>query len=327
MIDELIIEVTAGNGGDGVVNFRREKFIPKGGPDGGDGGRGGDIFLKAIRDITVLQNYKRNPVFKAEDGENGMRAKKYGKSGKSKIIDVPLGSVVTNMSTKEKYDLTEEGMVVLVAAGGNGGLGNVHFKSSVNTTPKEATKGTIGQYYKLHIELKIIADLGLIGFPNAGKTTLLNTLTRAKGKIGSYKFTTLTASLGVYHQYVIADIPGLIEGAAQGKGLGHSFLRHISRARMLIHLIAMDEHSEDPLSAYKAIRKELDDYSAELTKKPEVIFLTKSDTVNKNTIESIKKKIAATQKTIFVVNKDDSDSLKFAIDGTINELKDVFNKS
>lgn len=324
MIDEIKINVKGGNGGDGVVHFRHEKFRPKGGPDGGDGGKGGDVYLKVVRDVTVLQNYKRKRKFEAKNGKDGKKANKTGKDGESITLDVPIGSFVTNLDTKETYDLTEEGQIVMVCAGGAGGLGNVHFKSSHNTTPKISTKGVVGQEYNLHIELKMIADIGFIGFPNAGKTTLLNALTEAKGKVGSYKFTTLSPGLGVYHQYVLADIPGLIEDASKGKGLGHKFLRHVSRAKMLVHLIALDEYWKDPNNAYKTIRKELKDYSNNLTEKPEIIFLTKSDLVSDEEIKNALTKLSPRQKKIFVINKDDGASLKKAMDGTIKALKEHF---
>ena len=324
MTDEITINVKAGAGGDGAINFRREKFVPKGGPDGGDGGKGGDIFLRTVQDITVLSKYKHKPKFAAENGANGARAKMHGKSGKAVIIDVPVGSFVTNTYTRETYDLTELGDIVLVAAGGKGGLGNVHFKNSQNTTPKINTSGTQGQQYDLHIELKIICDIGIIGYPNAGKTTFLNTVTKAKGKVGNYEFTTLNPNLGVYHNYVLADIPGLIEGAATGKGLGHSFLKHIGRARMLIHMIDMDRHGDNILGAYKSIRKEMEEYSKELMKKPEIIFLTKKDLVEDAVAKESMEELASTQKKLYIISVYNQESIKIAMDEVIKELKKYF---
>ena len=261
-----------------MVHWHREKFVAKGGPDGGNGGRGGDAYLLAIRDIRALERYHEGDCLAAENGASGGGGLKSGKKGEDRVVQVPIGSIVTNLQTQEHFELLQEGDRVLVAAGGRGGLGNAHFKSSVNTTPKIATPGESPQSYQFRIELNIIADVGIIGLPNAGKSTLLNTLTNAQARVAPYPFTTLEPNLGVFHGYVLADIPGLIARASEGKGLGHTFLRHISRTRVLVHLVAADE--PDVAEAYRTVREELVGYSSELGEKRELIVLSKIDTVS-----------------------------------------------
>ena len=275
-VDERTIELSGGMGGDGIVHWHREKYLPKGGPDGGNGGAGGDVYLKAVRDIRVLGRYRQHEALSAEHGVQGKGALQTGKRGADLVVEVPIGSVVRNTFTDELFEMVQEGEMKLVATGGRGGLGNAHFKSSRNTTPSEATKGEAPQSYVFHIELNLIADIGIIGLPNAGKTTLLNTLTNADAKTASYPFTTLEPNLGVFHGRVCADIPGLIAHAAEGKGLGHTFLRHISRTGILLHLVAAD--SEDVASDYATIRNELGKYDPSLLQKKELVVLSKIDT-------------------------------------------------
>ncbi len=290
LVDEITLQITAGKGGDGVVAWYRNRRNQKGGPAGGDGGKGGDVFLRGVRQIDVLSKYMGNNTLKAQDGQNGGKRSLEGKNGSDLFIDVPVGSVVTNLSSGEVYEITRENEQVKILSGGKGGFGNEHFKSSRNITPMEHTDGKPGQSAYFRIELQLIADAGLIGFPNAGKSTLLNALTNSKSKIGNYAFTTLEPNLGVFESYTLADIPGLIQGAAAGKGLGHSFLKHIQRTKVLIHCISVE--LEDVLQAYQAIRKELQEYDNRLLKKKEIIVITKVDMVPyivlNNVLESIR---------------------------------------
>ena len=298
-IDELNIYAEAGRGGDGVVRWREEKFIPKGGPAGGDGGRGGDFFITAVRDIGILSQYKAKKKFLAERGENGSNKSLHGKNGEDFILELPVGSIITNLDTEEKWSLLKEGEKFLLLKGGYGGFGNEHFKSSTNTTPMESRPGQEGERGNFHIELELFADIGFVGLPNAGKSSLLNALTNAQAKVGSYQFTTLDPNLGDFYGYTIADIPGLIEGANMGKGLGVKFLRHIKRTKMLAHLVSFE--NENMMKSYKEIRKELEKYDKNLSlkedglaSKEEIIILTKTDVVDDPKV--IKKKIAEFRK-------------------------------
>ncbi|MCW9054560.1 MAG: GTPase ObgE [Candidatus Pacebacteria bacterium] len=276
-IDEITLFATAGTGGDGVVRWIQARGMPRGGPGGGDGGRGGDVYARAIRDIAKLAQYRSDPKFRAEDGEPGQNHRKHGKDGESIYIELPIGSRVTNKTTEESFELLHEGEEVLVLRGGPGGFGNEHFKSSRNVKPTKATKGKEGEEAELYVELSLIADAGLIGLPNAGKSSLLNELTSAKAKVGSYQFTTLDPNLGDFYGFILADIPGLIEGASEGKGLGHKFLKHITRTKLLLHCVSLE--SSDPLADYRTIRKELTAYNEALGELPEIVVLTKTDLV------------------------------------------------
>lgn len=307
-IDEVVIRAKAGDGGNGVVRWRHEKFVDKGGPAGGNGGRGGDVYFRAISDLSCLERYRAEKKFKAGNGESGQSFSKHGKSGEDIEIIVPVGSVIQNLSTEEVFELTKVGDKVKALSGGMGGLGNEHFKSSTNTTPKQATDGREGEEAKFKIELRLIADIGLIGIPSAGKSSLLNSLTNAKAKVGAYAFTTLEPNLGMMHDVIMADIPGLIEGASQGKGLGHKFLRHISRTKILAHCITCE--SEDLLSDYKVIRKELKAFDSGLMEKDEVIIVTKSDLIDEKTLKSKIKELKSTKKKIVSVSVLDDESIK-----------------
>ncbi len=283
-IDEVKIHVSAGNGGNGAVSFRREKFIPRGGPDGGDGGRGGNIILKCTRDLNTLIDYRYQQHFKAKNGVAGMGRRKNGAGGDDIVLKVPLGTQIFDDNQRLIIDLAYHDQEFMIAKGGRGGLGNDNFKSSTNQAPEYAQKGEAGQEMWLVLKLKLLSDVGLLGLPNAGKSTFLSATTRAKPKIADYPFTTLKPQLGVVYidqkEFVMADIPGLIKGASDGKGLGDRFLKHIERCSLLLHLI--DINSDDIVESYKTIRNELKNYSLELSKKPEIIALNKCDLIEKD---------------------------------------------
>lgn len=318
-LDEITIDVKAGNGGDGVVRWRREKFIAKGGPNGGDGGKGGDVYIRAVRSLRVLDQYKSKKEYVAEHGEPGGNKSFKGADGKRMHIDFPIGSIVTNTETNESVELLREGQEVKVLKGGMGGRGNEYFKSSTNQAPTKATTGKPGEAATYHIEVRLIADIGLIGFPNAGKSSLLNALTNAQAKIGDYAFTTLDPNLGDLFGYIIADIPGVIEGASEGKGLGFKFLKHISKTKVLAHLISFEQ--ANMMKAYETIRTELEKYSAELIEKEEVIVLSKADLVSEDVVEATKKKFEKLGKKVFVVTLFDDASIKTFSDNVIEFLK------
>ncbi|MEK7586112.1 MAG: GTPase ObgE [Patescibacteria group bacterium] len=291
-IDEIKFHAQAGHGGDGVVRWRREKFIDKGGPNGGDGGRGGSIFAVAVSDIHLLSKYKHKKEFAGFNGEAGMGGSKHGKHRKDLIIELPVGSIITSVESGASISLDEVGQKELLLKGGLGGWGNEQFKTSINTTPTKATKGKLGEQGHFKIELELFADIGLIGLPNAGKSSLLNAVTNAQAKVGNYEFTTLDPNLGDFYGKIIADIPGLIEGASQGKGLGTKFLKHIKRTKMLAHLVSLE--NEKPMTVYKQIRKELGTYDKLLLEKDEVIVLTKTDMISDaKKIEKVKKEFSA----------------------------------
>lgn len=254
-----------------------------GGPAGGNGGRGGDVYLRGVRRVELLAKYTSNPGFSAGDGGSGGKNSLEGKSGDDVYVDIPIGSLVTNVDSGEVYEVLQEGQEERVLRGGAGGYGNEHFKSSRNVSPYECTKGRRGVCARFRVELRLIADAGLIGFPNAGKSTLLNSLTNSKAKVGDYAFTTLDPNLGALGPYILADIPGLIAGAAEGKGLGDRFLRHIMRTRVLVHCISVER--DDILTAYETIRSELAAYNPQLLDKQEILLLTKADTVNQSTLD------------------------------------------
>jgi GTP-binding protein len=290
-VDEAVITVTAGNGGNGCISFRREKFIPLGGPDGGDGGDGGSVWVEADENLNTLVDFRHERFFKAQRGQNGMGRQMFGKAGDDITIKVPIGTEVVNVATEEIIgDLTSHGARLLVAHGGEGGKGNVHFKSSVNRAPRKASNGTPGEEREIRLEMKLLADVGLLGFPNAGKSTFIRAVSAATPKVADYPFTTLHPNLGVVsveigRSFVIADIPGLIEGAADGAGLGSLFLRHVQRTRVLLHLvdIAPFDESIDPAEQVRIIENELRQHDPEMLNKPRWLILNKGDLLDDDT--------------------------------------------
>ena len=285
--DEALIEVIAGDGGDGAVSFRREKYVPRGGPDGGDGGRGGSVILKADRNLNTLIDYRYARVHRAGNGEKGRGADQYGRGAKDIILRVPVGTVIIDADSGDLIaDLAIDAQSALVARGGRGGLGNLHFKSSTNRAPRQSTPGERGEHWRLRLELKVLADVGLLGMPNAGKSTLIRAISAARPKVADYPFTTLAPNLGVVRidqnrSFVVADIPGLIEGAAEGAGLGHRFLRHLQRTRLLLHVVdvAPQDGESDPVADARAVVKELKRYDASLADKPRWLVLNKIDLI------------------------------------------------
>lgn len=309
LIDHITLSVKAGKGGDGVVRWRREKGIPYGGPAGGDGGKGGDVYFRVVRDIQALSTYKHKTEWGAEEGESGQKRSMHGGNGKDLYLNVPIGAVIYNREYDTTYECMEEGKDILVLRGGKGGLGNEQFKSSTNRTPEEFTKGEPGEFATFDIELRLIADVGIIGLPNAGKSSLVNALTNASAKVGDYPFTTLEPNLGAYYGYVLADIPGLIEGASEGKGLGHKFLRHITRTRELVHLVSAE--NEDVADAYKVIRDELGKFDQELLRRDEIVVLSKVDTVtDEERMKKAKELASASKKDVLELSLFDDAKVK-----------------
>ncbi|ADW17256.1 GTP-binding protein Obg/CgtA [Desulfobulbus propionicus DSM 2032] len=315
-VDEAKFFVKAGDGGNGCVSFRREKYVPKGGPNGGDGGKGGDVFLVADRNLRSLIDFRYRSHFKAESGLGGQGSDKHGRGGKDSIIRVPVGSVIKDAETGTVLaDLIEPGQVFLAAEGGRGGLGNARFATSTNRAPRKATPGQPGEERWLVIELKLLADVGLIGLPNAGKSTLLSKLSAANPKIAAYPFTTLEPQLGVLHlKYsepcIIADIPGLIEGAHQGVGLGHQFLRHIERTSILLHLIDASTEAEQPLQDYQVLARELAAYKQELLDRTHLIVLNKIDLIDGERLAEVKELFAAVHLPVQVISAETGEGLE-----------------
>ncbi len=316
-LDQIKIYVKAGNGGDGSPSFRREKFIEFGGPDGGDGGKGGSVVLKSERNLNTLIDYRFQQHHKAKRGENGMGQNRTGKSGDNLILKVPIGTQVFEEDNKTLiFDFIKPGEEFVAAAGGKGGLGNTRFKSSTNRAPRKFTKGTIGEEFIIWLQLKTIADIGIIGLPNAGKSSLLASITNANPKIANYQFTTLNPNLGVASyddkEITIADIPGLIEGAHEGTGLGIKFLKHIERCKSLLHLI--DITNADLEKSYNEVKNEIKNYSTDLLKKKELIVLNKIDLVDEkymnNVIKKFSKKIKGDILTLSTFNKESVSKIK-----------------
>ncbi len=328
-IDEAKFFVKAGDGGNGCVSFRREKYVPKGGPNGGDGGRGGSVILRARQSLQSLIDFRFRSHFKGERGEHGKGKDMHGRGGKNSYVDVPVGSVIKNAETDEVIvDLTIDGETYTIANGGDGGMGNPHFASGTNRTPRIATKGQTGEEYWLKIELKLIADVGLVGLPNAGKSTLLSKLSAANPKIASYPFTTLEPQLGVlqfkyYDPCIIADIPGLVEGAHDGIGLGHKFLRHIERTSILLHVVDIaDENAEEN---FHIIENELKSYREELAERTKVLVLNKCDLVTDSELEDIEERFEQLAQHVLIISGQSGDGieqLKETVAVILNDGKD-----
>ncbi|MBX4209310.1 GTPase ObgE [Candidatus Parcubacteria bacterium] len=320
-VDEVTFHVKAGKGGDGVERWLHEKGKEFMGPAGGNGGKGGDVYVEAVRDIGILNNYRNIKLFEAENGKNGDKKGMEGRAGEDLILKLPVGSVVYNMDTEQSFELLKEGERVLVLKGGRYGLGNEHFKGSTNQTPMQTTDGRIGEEADFKIVLKLIVDAGFVGFPNAGKSSLLNALTNAKSKVAAYQFTTLEPSLGDMFGFILADIPGLIEGASEGRGLGDKFLRHISRTKMILHCISLE--NEDIAAAYKTIRKELENYSEDLAAKREIVILTKTDLVDEKTLKAKIKEAKKLNPDVLSVSILDDEQTKALKDGLVKILRAI----
>jgi GTP-binding protein len=320
-IDEIDFHVKAGKGGDGVERWLHEKSKEFMGPAGGNGGKGGDVYFEAVRDIGILVNYRNIKLIEAESGGNGDKKSMNGKDGDDLFIKVPVGSVVYNRDTEQSFELLREGEQVLVLKGGRYGLGNEHFKASTNQRPIQTTGGRPGEEADFHIELRLVVDAGFVGFPNAGKSSLLNALTNAKSKVAAYQFTTLEPALGDMYGFILADIPGLIEGASEGKGLGDKFLRHIARTKMILHCISLE--NEDIAAAYKAIRKELESYSTELAAKREILILTKTDLIDEKTLEKRVKEAKKLNPNVLYVSVINDAQVKALKDGLVKTLREL----
>lgn len=320
-VDEARIYAESGKGGDGVVRWLRTKETARGGPAGGDGGKGGDVILVGVRDIAALAHYRYEKKFHAENGEAGKSELKHGKNGEDAILNVPVGTFARIVGTGDEYEITKEGEQVVLFRGGKGGLGNARFKSSTHQNPFEKTYGKDGKGGNIELTLKIIADVGLIGLPNAGKSSLLNALTRAKSKVGSYPFTTLEPNLADFYGYILADVPGLIEGASGGKGLGIKFLKHIERTGILLHLVSADQ--DNLLEAYEEVHKEVELFRHGLVEKREIIVLSKTDLISpeecKTKVQSLAKE---TGREVLHVSVKDPKSLKAFAD----KLAQILNK-
>ncbi|OGK44806.1 hypothetical protein A2957_01025 [Candidatus Roizmanbacteria bacterium RIFCSPLOWO2_01_FULL_38_11] len=300
IIDEVSIHIEGGKGGNGAISFRREKYLPRGGPDGGNGGKGGDVYLTAVSDLSALRQFNHKPMIKAQDGVHGLPKKKTGKNGKDINLNIPIGTIVTETLTGKQWDFSQPGQTLRICSGGKGGRGNFEFRSNKIKAPRFAEDGHDGQKKLIHFNLQFIADVGFIGLPSAGKSSLLNMLTKADVKVGDYPFTTTHANLGELNGLIIADIPGLIEGAHEGKGLGIKFLKHIHKTKTLLHCI--DISNEQILHDYEVIRSELKEYSPTLTNKDEVILLTKTDLVDEKKQQEVKKVFSSLKKTVLLVS-------------------------
>ena len=316
LIDDVNIEIKAGDGGRGAVAF--QKNLGERGPTGTAGGRGGSVYFEGVSDLSRLNQFRFKKKIEAERGMDGRSQFRDGHNGKDLILQVPVGTVIHNLTAKNRDEITRVGERILMARGGKGGRGNFHFRSSTNTTPKQFEEGKRGEIFILRLELKMIADVGFVGLPNVGKSSLLNELTNAKTKVANYEFTTLEPNLGVYYELILADIPGLIEGASIGKGLGIKFLRHIERTRMLFHFVAAD--SPHPFEDYKTVRKELENFSPPLLEKQEYIYLSKSDTVDEKRIKAIMSEFKKKKLSITPISILDDESVK-KVKELLNEIK------
>lgn len=307
LIDDVIVTFSGGKGGDGAISFRQNEGNPRGGPDGGNGGDGGNVYLLGVDDVSALQKFQFKKTEKAEDGIPGKKKNLFGRNGNDLIVTIPLGTRITNTKTGKSFEITDTTTKHQIARGGRGGRGNNEFKSATHQAPRFAEKGKLGEEVEVHLELRLIADVGLIGLPNAGKSSLLAALTNAHPKIGNYPFTTLEPNLGVMDGYVLADIPGLIEGASLGKGLGIKFLKHIEKTSVLVHCI--DATESDVLHAYTTVREEFEQYNKELLEKREVILLTKCDLLTDEEIQGKKGVLREVSENVLTISIYDKESL------------------
>ena len=330
-LDRVKIRIKAGDGGNGVTAFRREKFVPRGGPSGGDGGVGGSVWLESDEGLNTLLHLRYNPEHKAERGHHGEGSNRYGKDGEDIVVRMPVGTQVFDAATAELlFDFTEPGQRFLAAKGGKGGWGNSHFATPTKQAPKYHYNGRPGEEKELQLELKLIADVGLVGFPNAGKSTLISVISAAKPKIADYPFTTLEPNLGVvdmgdFRTFVVADIPGLIEGASEGAGLGDRFLRHVERTKLILHLVDVSSASgRDPVSDYEIINRELANYDAELGARPQIVVATKTDALDEpERLDSLKKRARKDRKRFFAISSVTNDGVK----ELVNEVSTTLGKS
>ena len=313
IIDDVIITVTGGNGGSGIVRFNKTKMSL--GPTGGSGGKGGDVFIRGVSDLGALRQFRFKKDLKAENGQDGKFQLNDGHGGKDLVLLVPVGTGVHTIDTQQTIEMIKIGQTEVLAIGGKGGKGNFLFRSAINTTPMEAGKGKPGESFKIRLELKMTADVGLIGLPNVGKSSLLNVLTNANSKVANYSFTTLEPNLGVYYELILADIPGIIEGASVGRGLGIKFLQHIERTKILFHLISAE--SSNPVDDYQTVRKELELYNPLLLEKLEYVFLSKSDEVSKDKVVEIQ--------TLFKKNKKEIIPISIMDDTSMDGVKKILN--
>lgn len=309
-IDRAKIKVKAGDGGNGVTAFRREKFVPRGGPSGGDGGHGGDVWIESDEGLNTLLHLRYNPEHKAERGKHGEGSNRFGKNGEDTVVRVPVGTQIFDAESGDlKFDFTEAGQRYLAAKGGKGGWGNAHFATPTRRAPKFHYQGRPGEEHELQLELKLIADVGLVGFPNAGKSTLISVISAAKPKIADYPFTTLEPNLGVvdmgdFKTFVVADIPGLIEGASEGAGLGDRFLRHVERTKVILHLVDVSSFSgREPIQDYEIINRELAAYNEDLAERPQIVVATKIDALDEpDRLESLRKRAKKDRKPFFAIS-------------------------
>jgi len=334
-IDRAKIKIKAGDGGNGVTAFRREKFVPRGGPSGGDGGRGGDVWLESDEGLNTLLHLRYNPEHKAERGKHGEGSNRHGKDGADIIVKVPVGTQIFDVESGDLlYDFTEPDQRFLAAKGGKGGWGNAHFATPTRRAPRYHYTGRPGGEKELQLELKLIADVGLVGFPNAGKSTLISVISAAKPKIADYPFTTLEPNLGVvdlgdFKTFVVADIPGLIEGASEGAGLGDRFLRHVERTKLILHLVDVSSFSgRDPVEDYEIINRELANYSPDLATRPQIIVATKIDALDEpERLEALKKRAAKDRKEFFEISSIANRGVKELVSAVAKKLNEVASEN